>query len=71
MAELILSEITNEKFDLNDRETFMLKNLSLSRNRLGIITNLKKFDMKHFGIAQQNKKIFAFLCLLVTPETKE
>ena len=27
--------------------------------------------MKHFGIAQQNKKIFVFLCLLVTPETKE
>lgn len=46
----------------------MLKNLSLSRNRLGLITNSKNLKIEHYGIpCEKNERIFSFLCLLVTP----
>lgn len=50
----------------------MLKNLSLSKNRLGIITNAKSFRIDHYGIPCKSKpRIFGFLCMLIAPETKE
>lgn len=57
----------NQKFNENEKEKFALKNFSLSKNRLGIVTNAKKFSLENFGFSGKNNKIYAFLCLLVTP----
>ena len=65
-----MSEVSkdNPKPTANDKEKFMLKNFSLSRNRLGIVTNSKYFKLDCYGVpCQKNEKIFSFLCLLVTP----
>lgn len=48
-----------------------LKNYSLSKYRLGLITNNPNFKICEYGVPSlKNRKQFAFLCLLCTPETK-
>ena len=68
LVEITMKEVGVNLKDCNEeKEKFTLKNYALSKNRLGIITNTKKFEMNNFGLSSKKTKIFAFLCLLVTP----
>ena len=68
LVEVIIKEVGGNGKNVSDeKEKFTLKNYSLSKNRLGIITNAKRFEINNFGLSSTKKKVFAFLCLLVTP----
>lgn len=49
MIEITLKQ--NKKSD----DTFLLKNFSLSHNRLGLITNKLPFKVENYGFSSSNK----------------
>jgi len=49
---------------------FQLKNLSLSKYRLGLVSSSRDYMRARYGLSNE-ENTFAFLVLLVTPETKE
>ena len=51
--------------------TFQLKNISLSKYRLGLICSSKEYQKGYYGVPGKIKDQFAFICRLITPETKE
>lgn len=45
--------------------------MSLSKNRIGLICSSREYRKDYFGVPERGGKDFAFLALLITPETKE